>query len=173
MDGKMHTLRKAFTTIALTGFIISCESPYRITFNDRVLYNPGVDPTSELLADPNFQGCLNQVLARMDEPDPANITLLACPSAGIESLIGINRLPRLEQLDLSDNRITDIGPLANVRELRVLSIRDNDIRSITPLNNLPILRFVSLQGNDNIPCRQLDNLGSKLGSLLNRPQSCR
>src|SRR5690606_32238404 len=136
-----------------------------------VLYTPNPQQTG-VLQDANFQGCLNQVLNNTEDRDPALVTTLACPEAGISSLIGIDALSNLEQLDLGGNAITDLSPLSRLRNLRVLNLRDNSVRSVTALMNLPLLRIISLQGNDNIPCRQLDNLQDKVGNTLNRPLSC-
>jgi len=44
--------------------------------------------------------------------------------------------------------------------------------NIGHIQGLPLLRFVALEGNDRIPCRQLDELGEKLGATLSRPASC-
>lgn len=150
----------------------ACSGPYTVTLNEAVVYTPNPLPAGSVLQDANFQGCLNQVLNNTEEQNPALVTTLACPSAGISSLIGIDALPNLEQLDLSGNAITDLNPLARLRNLRVLSLVDNDVRSVNVLMNLPLLRFISLQGNNNIPCRQLDNLQGKVGSTLGRPLSC-
>ncbi|MEX2367322.1 MAG: hypothetical protein WD601_12020 [Pseudohongiellaceae bacterium] len=150
----------------------ACNSPYTITLNERVLYTPNPQLRGELVSDPNLQGCLNQIMMNSETAEPESITLLACPDAGITSIQGIEKLSNLEQLELSDNRISDLGPLANLRNLRLVSMANNDIRSISPLMPLPTLRFVSLQGNENIPCRQLDNLEEKLGNTLTRPLFC-
>ena len=152
--------------------LTACKGPYTVTLNDRVLYTPNPDASEKLLSDPNLQGCLNQILLSSTNKDPQAVTLMACPNAGIQSLRGIENLPNMEQLDLSDNAINDLGPLVNLKKLRVLSLRNNGIRNISQLSSLPILRFVSLQGNDDIPCRQLDNLAKKVGSSLNRPSNC-
>lgn len=153
-------------------FFVACTSPYTITLNDNILYSPNPDNSDKLVADPNLQGCLNQIFISSGNSDLENIRLLACPGAGIQSLAGIEKLSNLEQLDLSDNSISSLEPLSRLINLRVLSMRNNDIRSISPLLPLPILRFVSLQGNNNIFCRQLNEMAKKIGNLLNRPLSC-
>ena len=161
-------------TVILLTFAISACSRYQFLFNDNVVYTPsGVPPAPGLLNDANFQGCLNQYFANADSQDPAAVKLLACPSAGIQSLAGISGLPNLEQLELSDNQINDLSPLLSLRNLRLLSIRNNRITNINALMSLPILRFVSLQGNNEINCSQLNDLEKKIGNSLNKPQSCR
>lgn len=152
--------------------LTACGS-YRVMFGESVLYSPtGVSHTPSLLSDANLQGCLNQVFNTSGNNDPESVTLLACPSAGVQNLAGIAALVNLEQVELSDNSVTDLRPLQNLRNLRVLSIRNNRIISINVLLAMPLLRFVSLQGNNAIRCRQLDELEEKLGNSLNRPGRC-
>ena len=162
---------------ALTGtlclLLSACSHiPYSITFNDNVVYVPGGKASMGPLKDSALQGCLNQALAADTTLTAATITLLACPSAGVESLEGIAALESLEQLELSDNRITNLSPLSSVKKLRVLSIRNNDVGNVGILDNLPILRFVALQGNNSVPCHQLDALQKRLGNTLGRPLEC-
>lgn len=162
------------TLSAASLLLVACSSGYRVVFNDNVVYSPyGRSVIPSLLNDANLQGCLNQQFSSTGDTDPENITLLACPSAGIESMAGIGALPNLEQLELSDNSISDLSPLQTLRNLRVLSIRNNQITDIKPLLELPLLRFVALQGNTEISCDQLNRLESKIGNSLNKPESCR
>jgi Leucine-rich repeat (LRR) protein len=157
----------------LSALLSACSaSPFAITFGDSVLYTPNATARNSLLSDPALQGCLNSLLDSVEGANPANVKLLACPGAGVETLEGIAALPQLEQLELSGNLISDIAPLTSLKSLRVLSLRDNRVGNIGTLDSLPILRFVSLQGNDGISCRQLDTLQARLGNTLNRPTSC-
>lgn len=155
--------------VVLTG----CNSsPYRITFNDNVIYDPTVPEESRIFSDAALQACVNQLISVNVSLQLADITLLACPGAGIQNLEGIDVLAALEQLDVSDNNVSNLAPLGSLRNLRVLGIRNNDLGNIGILSGMPILRFVSLQGNEGISCRQLDELEEKLGNTLARPSSC-
>ena len=177
---KSRIVFKGYSTCRVTGLlfcvvtlmmITSC-SRYKVVLNNNVLYTPTSQPPPSLLSDPNLQGCLNQQFAIVGRNDPDSIKLLACPASGVDSLDGIHELANLEQLELSDNNISDLSPLLELRNLRVLSVRNNRITNINTLMSLSILRFVALQGNDSISCRQLDNLEEKIGNSLNRPVSC-
>lgn len=160
--------------LAATVLLGACEgNPYTVTFNENVVYSPNDRSNDGPLRDPALQGCLNQVLAGNPAVEASTLTLLACPSAGVQSLEGIAALTRLEQLELSGNRVNDISPLALLKNLRVLSLRDNQVANIGILDGMPSLRFVSLQGNDRLPCRQLDALEARLGNTLGRPARCR
>lgn len=156
--------------LALLAVVAGCN--HTISFNNNVLYTPNPARRSGVLEDPALQGCLNQVLATRDTGDLAGVTLLACPDAGIRTLAGIEALTALEQLEVSGNLISDLGPLTRLRNLRVLAIRNNAVGELRPLDSMPLLRFVSLQGNVRIPCRQLDALQERLGNTLGRPAAC-
>lgn len=160
--------------LAFSALLVACSSSYRVVLNNNVLYTPyESNVTPSLLADANFQGCLNQQFSSKGDNDPDKVTLLACPSAGIDSLAGIGALPNLEQLELSDNSISDLSPLLSLKKLRVLSIRNNQVADIGPLLSLPLLRFVALQGNNDIACQRLAALEEKIGNSLNKPDTCR
>jgi Leucine-rich repeat (LRR) protein len=164
-----HTRMLPLLCCLLSGCSIN---PYTVTLNNNVLYTPNEALRNAVLQDPGLQACLNQTLARNAQSDPAAVTLLACPGAGVQSLAGIDALVNLEQLELSDNTITNLSPLLPLKKLRVLSLRNNSVGDIRPLDSLPILRFLSLEGNNRIPCPQLDEFQAKLGNTFNRPQTC-
>lgn len=163
----------AWLTPLLCCLLTACNiRPYTITFNDNVVYTPNEALRNAVVQDSGLQGCLNEVLARNEQSDPTTVTALACPGAGVQTLAGINALINLEQLELSDNRITDLSPLLSLKKLRVLNLRNNAVGDVRPLDTLPLLRFLSLEGNERIPCRQLDGLEEKLGNTFGRPQAC-
>lgn len=145
---------------------------YNFIFNDNVVYSPNTALQDAVLRDAALQACLNQSLTKAGSEDLNGITLLACPSAGVETLVGIDALENLQQLELSDNAVSNLSPLGNLRNLRVLSLRNNRIGNVGVLESLPLLRFLALDGNNGIPCRQLDSLERKLGNTLSRPTGC-
>jgi Leucine-rich repeat (LRR) protein len=150
----------------------ACFQPYTVTLNDNVIYTPNASLRNAVTRDAGLQACLDQALEREQQTDPANVKLLACPAAGVQTLAGIDALVNLEQLELSDNAVSSLSPLIPLKNLRVVGLRNNNIGDIRPLEELPILRFLSLEGNDRIPCRQLDNFAQKLGNTFGRPQAC-
>lgn len=159
-----------FTVLCAMG---GCAQRYSVTLNNNVLYGPeAAAQRNAVTRDSGLQACLDQTLERLEQTDPARVTLLACPGAGIETLAGLEALAGLEQLELSDNDISDLGPLVALKNLRVLGLRNNEIGDVRVLNELPILRFLTLEGNERIPCRQLDGLQAKLGNTFGRPERC-
>jgi internalin A len=95
---------------------------------------------------------------------PSDVEALRWLSAtrrGITDLAGIENLPGLKSLLLSDNSIADIGPLSKLTSLELLYLNGNSVRSLSPLSELTALRNLDLTGNqvDNLsPLSQLSGL---------------
>jgi Leucine-rich repeat (LRR) protein len=80
----------------------------------------------------------------------------------LSPLIG---LKNLEELNLSDNQIGYIDCLSNLESLKTVQLSNNFIEDITPLFELRQLEFVELSGN-NIDIEQIDIL-TGLGITVN------
>lgn len=89
----------------------------------------------------------DSILAENGVTDPTEITELDFYEKGIVLLDGIERFPNLVRLDLTKNRISDITPLAGLKDLQVLLLGYNEIEDITPLAQLKDLRNVYLHNN--------------------------
>ncbi|MBN4076001.1 MAG: hypothetical protein COA71_06335 [SAR86 cluster bacterium] len=166
-------LKKLIYSLISTLLLNACSfNPYSISVNDNVLYSPSGNIVEEVVEDPGLQGCINTYLNNNPDTNLQTISQLSCTDAGITSLIGLNNIPNLSLLDVSNNSIIDLSPVIYLERLRVLRIANNSIRSINTLSNLSLLNFIDLSGNSLISCRQLDQLESKLGSSLRRPLSC-
>ena len=61
-------------------------------------------------------------------------------------------------LDLSDNKISDIKPLASLTKLTFLNLSDNKISDIKPLASLTKLTFLNLDKNQIIDVKPLASL---------------
>lgn len=72
----------------------------------------------------------------------------------LEPLIG---LKQLEELDLSDNQIGYVDMLAYLTNLKSLQIANNFLDDITPLFQLQYLEYLNLTGN-KIPKEQIEQL---------------
>ena len=78
------------------------------------------------------------------------LTNLTADDAGITSLVGIQNLTSLRDLDLSRNfSITDISLLSGLTSLTGLSLGSDSISDISALSELPSLRVLDL-GNNRI-----------------------
>ena len=96
------------------------------------------------------------------------LTDLTAQDAGIESLVGIQNLTGLTELDLSRNSITDIGPLSRLTSLRAVGLVDNSITDVGPLRELTDLTNLRLQSNPDLSDVQplLENPGFGAGDRL-------
>ncbi len=90
------------------------------------------------------------------------LTQLTADLKGISNLIGIEYAQNLKkELDLYDNAITDITPLAKLTKLEALYLNHNTITDINPLAKLTKLEHLSLVDNaitDISPLSQLTKL---------------
>lgn len=83
---------------------------------------------------------------RLELYDIENIYDLRATEKAIKELSGIELVYQLESIQLRGNRITDITPLANLKNLHSLDLEENPIADITPILDLPALQEVWLDG---------------------------
>jgi len=87
---------------------------------------------------------------------------LSAEGVGIENLRGLENCTGLIELDLSENKISQIDPLAKLINLEKLDLRDNRIKELTPLSSLAKLNYLNLDANrisDISPLRNNPGLG--------------
>ncbi|MFA6109205.1 MAG: leucine-rich repeat domain-containing protein [Candidatus Latescibacterota bacterium] len=77
----------------------------------------------------------------------ADLTSLSVRNLGIRVLTGIEVLHGLQALDLADNQITDLQPLAALDSLTTLDLTGNQVQDLAPLAGLNRLRFLELSDN--------------------------
>ena len=73
-------------------------------------------------------------------------------------------------MDLANNEISDLTPLANLTELSVLQLSDNEISTLTPLANLTELRQLDLANNEIRDLGPLANLNVLYSLVLETNQ---
>ncbi|MFA6110279.1 MAG: leucine-rich repeat domain-containing protein [Candidatus Latescibacterota bacterium] len=117
---------------------------------------PAPDPEEEVVfADPALEAAV-RVQVGLTGPirrrDVASVTRVAFGAKGISDLSGIGALVRIEWLDLRDNQIRDLRPLAELRTLRQLYLDNNQIADLSALAGLQGLMWLHLNGN------QIENL---------------
>jgi internalin A len=89
------------------------------------------------------------------------IDLLLKEAGTNDCQIANSKLGKLTSLDIRDNQISDMKPLASLTKLTSLDISDNHVRDIKPLAALTNLISLSLNGNhvrDIKPLAALTNL---------------
>ena len=72
------------------------------------------------------------------------------PCRGLKSLEGLQYAINLEKLDLSENGISDLNPLKNLKKLRYVELDRNMIKDLTPLSNLKNLEHLNIYNNEGI-----------------------
>ena len=119
------------------------------------------------IPDPNLRTAIAEALGKnpnapITAEDMKRLGRLDARNRGIQDLTGIQFAINLRsRLDLRDNRISDISPIAGLTELRELEINRNTISDISPvrgLTNLTLLVFKGNQISDISPIAGLINL---------------
>ena len=89
------------------------------------------------------------------------LATLSANSRGIQNLTGLEYAPGLTTLSLGENKISDLTPLKDLRNLRELILWKNDtIADLTPLKDLRNLRRLALDINQITDLTPLQNLRS-------------
>jgi hypothetical protein len=65
----------------------------------------------------------------------------------MHSLEGVDRLENLASLDLTGNRVGDLGPLVGLEKLGQLTLTGNEVSDLSPLAMLPVLSDLGLSNN--------------------------
>jgi internalin A len=110
------------------------------------------------VSDANLRACLNEVLPADHQITgrtiPAGVlaTLtgtLDCSNRGIVSIAGVQQLSGLRELNLSNNAITSVSPIASYASstLERLNLRNNKIKSVPTVSKLSRLWFLDLSDN--------------------------
>ncbi len=160
------------TILIVLLWLEACSQPYTISVNNQAVFDPSGRLIDATTIDADLQGCINLALQQQALNSLAELTVLSCANSNIRNIENIGQLSQLRFLDLSNNSISNITPLEDLKALGGLSLVNNRIYDIAPLFNMPGLSSVSLLGNDNIPCQQLNQLRSRLGTNLDAPLTC-
>ena len=120
-------------------------------------------------SDPALDEAVRQALLKSKHDvllpsDVAGLQWLSTAGWDIQDLEGIQKLTALTQLDLSDNRIVSITPLAKLTSLTLLYLNNNEVRDISALSGLTSLVVLDVAGNQIQNISALSNLTS-LGLL--------
>lgn len=160
------------TTLALAALLAGCAD-YSFTVNERVVYTPAPLFSDYSIADTSLAECVAQHIADARVTDPKALEALNCSHAGVESLNGIQVFSKLVRLKLSQNRIIELQPLADMAALQELHLDDNALQSISPIRDLPELQYLDLRGNTNLRCEGLSVFRRHTGLELQTPAHCR
>ena len=111
---------------------------------------PGDPPVS--VKDPNLEAAIRvqigQPFGFLTRSSMARLVTLDARNLNIQSLEGLQFASNLRFLDVSNNSISDISPLAGLdATLETVDLENNDIFDITALRGLVFLRFLNICGN--------------------------
>lgn len=119
--------------------ILTACSRYSFVLNDNLLYSPPQLYLVEELTDVALRKCVQQHVDDQEIYAAEELQQLVCSSAGVVSLEGLERFSRIEQLDLGNNRLTDISALFMLANLEYVDLTENDQLSCEELNRLKTL----------------------------------
>ena len=134
---------------ALCGFL--GDDNHTIAEGQGAHESPEPDSLSVVFADSTLEGVVRQALDRLQglltPEDVASLTRISASGKTIHSLAGLEHFTALKKLDLKDNQIADITPLATLAEVDSLALQDNQIVDVTPLTGLTGLSWLELGNN--------------------------
>jgi internalin A len=115
-----------------------------------VMVNPAitfVDPALEAAVRAEvFAKRRNQEPLTID--DVKNISRVVGPDKAIKSLVGLEHCTDLMLIDLGNNEITDLTPIANLKKLQSVSLAHNKIVDLKPLENLTAMQLLDVSDNE-------------------------
>ena len=130
--------------------------------------NGSTPPVQSIFEDPNLEAAVrDEVFEKRYNDDPItaedvkNISRVIGRGKAIASLEGLQHCRRLMLVDLADNEITDLTPIADLKLLQSITLADNQLTDITPLAKLTKAQLVDLSGNrvtDLSPLKDMSNL---------------
>ena len=102
-----------------------------------------------------------------DEPitaeDVRNISRVVGIGKDIKSLEGLQHCKALMLIDLADNKISDLKPVADLKRLQSVTLANNQIKDLKPLEGLTAMQLLDLSGNqvdDLAALKKMSNLRS-------------
>jgi sulfatase modifying factor 1 len=105
------------------------------------------DNYEEWILDPEPYGGLN-VLQQIKEAKQTGATELDLDQNNISDLTPLAGLTNLKVLDLNQNNISDLTPLSGLTNLKMLTLRGNNISDLTSLTGLTNLIWLGLDQNN-------------------------
>ncbi len=108
------------------------------------------------ITDANLEDCVRSHLSLAEGEITGELASelnhLDCPTAGIETIDGLEHFTGLQSISLWENNISDISPLADLTDIEWLELGANEIDDLSPLAELTGLTRLGLSSNeiDNI-----------------------
>ena len=116
--------------------------------------SPPAPSTVASFADPSLEAAVRKfVIEKRDtdkpltETDLVNLSTIQGVGLGITNLAGLEQCQNLASLDLSKNKIIDLGPLKTLTKIQSLNLADNQIEDLSPLAEINALQYLELSRN--------------------------
>lgn len=111
--------------------------------------------SDKLFPDPGLEAAVRaEVFAkryneeRLTVDDVRNISRVVGVGKEIKNLEGLQHCTAVMLVDLSDNQITDLSPLAGLNKLQSITLAKNTIKDIKPLEGLTAVQLLDLSNNE-------------------------
>lgn len=108
----------------------------------------------DLFPDPNLNKVIQEILKRkqinkekITPDDVRTIYFLDARGEGIKDLSGLEHCVNLAEVKLSDNEISNVTPMAGLKNIQSLYLSNNQISDLTPLTDLVKMQHLEIEGN--------------------------
>ncbi len=146
LNSSNNVKTRVITCLAAILSLAGCTD-YRVSVNERTVYNPATLLDDVPVADSALRTCIEQTIIDQNIKQAEQLVELSCTNAGIKSLNGIEHFTALQHLNLEQNQLADIAPLSLLGQLTTLKLNDNQITNATPLRALDQLKQLNLAAN--------------------------
>jgi hypothetical protein len=151
--------------------LTACDR-YRVTVNELAVYEPAPLFSDFRVPDKGLFDCLQQTIEDQGITAAAQLILLQCSHAGIQSLQGLERFDHLQTVNLRNNAIRDLSPMQQLPKLKTIDLASNHIRSVAPLLGLPNVVTINLENNAELDCNEASAL-AQLVDNTTLPARCK
>lgn len=114
-----------------------------------------LQPGVPILADLQFQACLDEAIQANGWTQTEEVMELVCPNRNIEILEGIQFFINLAKLDLRGNQVFIPSPLEQLQQLKILDLSDNKLFDVYLLQMLHQLTQLNLSGNKKLQAQEI------------------
>ncbi|BFM06430.1 hypothetical protein [Halioxenophilus aromaticivorans] len=167
MPAKISFSTGLAATIALAG----CQD-YRVSLNDRPVYQPPGMVRDIQAQDPALNACIAQWISDQNITQHRQLNALNCSHAGISDITGLNQFTGLQQVNLADNQIQSIEGLLGLSQITRLDLSGNNLTQLQTLLNLPRLEWVDLRGNKGVRCDEVGQMTAGGDVEVEAPNHC-
>ncbi len=159
--------------LPLVFLALSACANYDVTLNEKVVYSPPRLFMDFSFADKALQNCVEQTITDQHITKPEQLTRLICTNGEIKNVKGIELFTELRQLNLSNNLLQNIDTLARLPVLQNLALTANKVKTVLPLVDSAALLKLDVRNNAMLNCLTAIELMNQLPALqVQMPAHC-